>query len=841
MARRSLPDDLPDEVRELIEPHLEPDESQLNAIGQVVAKWRDDAKAARKQSGIELIWMACEEAYIGIDDANRAEFGEGRWAKPMSMDGPLTKEGPQKGKPAKSSVYVRLSARYADAGAAKVGEILLPADDKAFSFSETPVPELIEARDNPKHIHTDDGMPLWRPARDGETPKVPLPGQQPAPGETPGATPGGAAPAGAAVTSQAGAVAPPTEPTGAPEPPPGMVPLTTKDIAEEQAEFARKKAKKAEKRIYDWMIECQYAAEMRKVIFDAARLGVGVLKGPVPKITRNMVARRKDGGLEIEVRETVKPVLQWVDVWNIFPDPACGENIHDGDYCLERDFISPAQVRKLLKDPTYIKAQLEKVLVEGPGTGTKGLDDARKPGDNDMAKRKGQFEIWYAYGTISRDDMACIRQATGTPLTKDEVAYDQREVFAIVTLINDHVVKAAFNPLDSGAFPYHSVPWQRRAAHWAGIGVVEQVWTPQRMINGATRAMLDNAGLSAGSQIVVNRDTIEPADGEWALKPNKIWYLAGDYTMPVENAFGMFQVPSTTTELMEIIQYALRLAEESTNIPLVTQGQSGPTQPDTATGMQLQNNNANQLLRSIGYSFDDYITEPKVRLLYEWLLLDPDVPDDEKGDFTINARGSAALVERAIQNQVAAQILPLSLQPAYKLDPAMTMTEYLKAQKFDPRNFKREEAEQARIDAQPPPPPPQVQAAQITAQSREKIAAATNDTVRDRIETEARVELHDIRERSRLALLEYANRHGITLEQAKARLADTAMKLNAQMRMAGMRDQGQGRERGAGGRVKAIRPQRSTQQRGAPRPAPQVATPAMEPPGLAPDGAAFQA
>jgi hypothetical protein len=31
------------------------------------------------------------------------------------------------------------------------------------------------------------------------------------------------------------------------------------------------------------MVECQYTAEMRKVIFDSARIGVGVVKGPFPK------------------------------------------------------------------------------------------------------------------------------------------------------------------------------------------------------------------------------------------------------------------------------------------------------------------------------------------------------------------------------------------------------------------------------------------------------------------------------------------------------------------------------------------------------------------------------
>jgi hypothetical protein len=83
----------------------------------------------------------------------------------------------------------------------------------------------------------------------------------------------------------------------------------------------------------------------------------------------------------------------------------------------------------------------------------------------------------------------------------------------IVTLINDSVVRANLNPLDSGAFPFHSMPWQRRAQHWAGVGVAEQMRTPQRVTNAALRALLNNAGKSAGSQLVVDQAAIRPMDG----------------------------------------------------------------------------------------------------------------------------------------------------------------------------------------------------------------------------------------------------------------------------------------------------------------------------------------
>jgi hypothetical protein len=57
------------------------------------------------------------------------------------------------------------------------------------------------------------------------------------------------------------------------------------------------------------------------------------------------------------------------------------------------------------------------------------------------------------------------------------------------------------------------------------------------------------------------------------------------------------------------------------------------------------------MLSAKAYAVDDYITEPLVNDLYDWLLMDPDVPNDEKGDFDIDAHGSIVLVERAIQEQ----------------------------------------------------------------------------------------------------------------------------------------------------------------------------------------------
>ena len=779
--------DLPDDVRKIIAPHVAENTDLLDAVGVTIARKRDEAKAARVTSGIETAWKECEEAYIGIDDANRGEYQDGRWSKPMALDGPVTTGRRPRQTDHKSTIFIRLTARYVDAGAAKLAEILLSPGDRAFSLKEMPVPELIEAKeDTSQVVHGGLGVPLTRPAQPGEAAPAAMP-----PPSTPGAAPTAGAPG--------------------PTPAPARVPLTVRDLALENIELAAKQAKAAETRIYDWMVETQYQAQVRKVIFDSARIGVGILKGPVPKAKREIAVLKEASGVKIEIVEKINPSVEWVDPWNIFPDPAAGENIHDGDYIFERDYMSPHQVRKLKQLPGYIGKQIDAVLEDEPD------DHAR---DNESGsttapgafKQKGRYEVWYFYGALKRDEMAAIDAAAGKTPPNGTTSGPKEEVSCIVTLIGKKVVRSAVNPLDSGAFPYHSMPWQRRSQHWAGIGVAEQIRAPQKIVNASMRALLNNAGKSAGSQVVIDQSSIRPADGNWTLTPDKIWYKVADSPgTDVRQAFQLYEIPNVTAQMLQILETGERLAEEATSIPLITQGQSGTTTPETFGGAQLQNNNANQLLRSIGYTFDDNITEPVVRQFYEWLLLDPDVPDEEKGEFTIDAHGSIALVERAIQDQTIAQMGALVANPAYGFNPKKWATLFARSKRLDPADLQYSEEEQEKIDANPPEPPAitvakiaadtamkqiaaKQSADQQTTASEERIAQAANAlegghvqneatrvaTERERTSVEATVKLHQMQVSRELAMLEYANQHGINLDRVKADLAKAAMTLQTQ-------------------------------------------------------------
>ena len=82
---------LPTSVSEAIALSGEAKRERMTTFAQAICQMRDEAIKGRQESGIELTWIECEEAYLGIDDENRDEFKGAAWAKPTSMDGPLTR------------------------------------------------------------------------------------------------------------------------------------------------------------------------------------------------------------------------------------------------------------------------------------------------------------------------------------------------------------------------------------------------------------------------------------------------------------------------------------------------------------------------------------------------------------------------------------------------------------------------------------------------------------------------------------------------------------------------------------------------------------------------------
>ena len=158
-------------------------------------------------------------------------------------------------------------------------------------------------------------------------------------------------------------------------------------------------------------------------------------------------------------------------------------------------------------------------IEEGP---VSPVDGTRKLKQGEKTTDKHQFQIWYFHGAVSKKDMESAGCRCG-----DKDTYP-----AMVTMVNDRVIKVTLSPLDSGEFPYDVMVWQAKNNHWTGVGIARQMRECQKGANAAVRNLMDNAGLSAGPQIIVDRSKIIPANGVWEITPRKIWYRLSEACAP---------------------------------------------------------------------------------------------------------------------------------------------------------------------------------------------------------------------------------------------------------------------------------------------------------------------
>lgn len=628
------------------------------------------------------------------------------------------------GKAKRSLVFLNVTQPKTDAAEAKVCEMLLPVDDRPWQFEPTPVPDLGRA------VEEQDQTPVT--LADGS--QVP------------------AAQAAQALLDKAQAA-----------------------------------ADEHEKWTEDHFVEGKVYIELRKVIKDAARIGTGVIKGPFPVSRQDRRWTIKDGFAKLEIKERVAPTSKRVDPWDFFPDPAAGENIHDGSYCIERDYLTARQLRKLARDPGYLQQEIADVLKEGP----KQVARADRKPDNDFAgetqaRDSDVFEVWYYYGDVPVEDLRSLgiedlmEDLDGMPAELSHVA-------AIVTMVNDRIVKAVLNPLDTGDFPYDVFPWEPVSGQPWGRGVPRKMSVAQRMLNAAARAMLENAGLSAGPQIVIRSGAVRPADGKNEITGRKLWLWDPDDTLDdIRKVMAVFEIPSAQKELAAIIEFAMQMADETAALPMLLQGQQGPA-PETVGGMTMLMNNTSSMLRRVAKQFDDSIVVPHLGRWYDFGMQYG--PEGIKGDLQVRARGSSTLVQRDQSNQFLMQSAPMLQNPEFRIDPAKWFVEVCKSNHFDPKSIQYTDADwkakKAEMAKAPPPADPRVEAAHVRAEAVQAQIEAKKASDEQRLAFEAQ-DAAAQREHERIIksiereiqVMEFAGRREISLEQIKAMLASKAADLN---------------------------------------------------------------
>ena len=686
--------------------------ARLAKLADVLLGKRDEAVAFRAASGVERRWREDQRAFEGLDGRSKSAMLD--YATGESWVGKGSKE------PARSRVIVNIIRGKCNTAEGRFSEIQLPTDDKNWGIKPTPKPELAKRMgDNtPAHVN---GRPL---------------------------------------TNQDGSQA------------------TVAQVVESEIAMAKEKSKAMETEIDDQLTECDFNGENRKVIRSAVRLGTGVLKGPnvVKRIKKAWVEQRDSEGSAyvLETSEKKVPASTNCDVWNIYPDPNCGEDPKRGAYIWEKDSVLPREIRDLIGIPGYQTDQLMLVLREEPKRTTVHVDKGGQQEIQHNTTSKGApYEKWEYHGDVDREDI----EAMGCECPDASVVFS-----ACVVFINDRPVKIALNTLDTGDMPYDFFQWEKVSDSPWGIGEPRKIIWEQRILTAAWRAMMDNAGDSAGAMVVLGK-YIEPEDGVWDLNGKKIW-INDDEDGDVRQAFAQFQIKNNQQELQAIIELAMKFADMESGTPMLAQGEKGSS-PETLGGMQLLMQAADTTRRRQVKQWDDQITRPHIKRYYHWNMQYNPKPEI-KGDFEVDARGTSVLLVKDQAAQALVQVFQLRGDPEVniRVDWGKVVKQFFESRHLDVLKTDAEvKAAQEQMAKAGQPGDPRVEVAKIKAEADEKIEVSRQQFETAEAEKDRRlaIAIEMIDEEISTAELDVVKR--TALEKIKAELAGKAMAITAQERM----------------------------------------------------------
>ena len=637
----------------------------------------------------------------------------------------------------RSTVFVNLTRPKTNSLIARLSDMMFPVDDRNWEVEETPVPQLSE--------QAREAMETARQARE----EADLAAQE-----------GGAEAPRIAQAAQA---------------------------AEDEAvtlqmelDEARKRSRRMERIIDDQLVESHYEAECRDVIEWACKIGTGVLKGPVTDDRTRPVWEQGEDEFRLTRVDDEAPRVHSVDPWGFFPDPDAG-SVEDCDGIFERHLLTRKQLRKLAKMPGMRRDAVRELLREGPQRNTPNYWTHLRNilgEDTQSSDMRDRFHVWEYHGIIDDEDsLRALAELAAPQLLEDGVIGGAEvdplsEVPIVAWFCQGKLLRFGIHSLDSGDPIYSVYNLEKDESSIWGYGIPYIVRDAQAALNGAWRMMLDNAAVSAIPQTVVDDAIIEPVDGDWNITGGKLWRWKSDartLSNKGNDPFSVYNIPCNQGELAGIIEIARKQIDEETAMPMIAQGEQGTGVTKTAQGMALLLSSSNVVFRRFVRNFDDDVTVPTLRRLYDWNM-QFSTDEKAKGDMSVRARGAGVLMVREMQAQnliVLASTLAVSEPYAAEHDHRALLEQTYRAHMVDASQVLLSDAEKEQRAAQAQDEgPTEEEIKQLELQMKEREWDTRAQIANLESETKKYVAQMD----RDTELIKVAEEHNMTLEQLRAKL-----------------------------------------------------------------------
>ena len=442
---------------------------------------------------------------------------------------------------------------------------------------------------------------------------------------------------------------------------------------------AKRRADLMATRIKDQLKESKYRDVMRSVVHSGNLYGTGILKGPlVDYRDKSAWTLTQEGEWMRMIEQEMLPYVESVSVWDIYPDMAATDP-EDLRYVFQRHVMSRTELTRLAEREDFDSEKImEHIKVNPIGTATyknheqelRGLDSERGPNDRLglTFSRDKRYEVIEYWGYLDADDIA----KSGITLPEELDGFD---VCANVWLLNDAVIKFEVAPVQAIGIPYFWYYFVKDETSIFGEGIPVIMRDPQRLFNACVRALLDNTAASAGPIYEINEDLLSPGQSPDNLRPFDNVFRGGRGIEAQHPAVRVHTVPSHAQLYIQLINLFSSLADEATSIPKYlhgsNQGVSGAGR--TMGGLSMLMGNSITVVKDQVKSLDDRVIKPFIRAMYHWNM-ELGTDDSVKGDFEVDAQGSASLIAKEVR---AEKLISYLQQTANPLDAPLTNRAYL--------------------------------------------------------------------------------------------------------------------------------------------------------------------
>ena len=526
---------------------------------------------------------------------------------------------------------------------------------------------------------------------------------------------------------------------------------TMAEVAESIIMQAQEASRAMQSQIRDRLTEADYGKKARSAMDDLCRLGSAVLKGPVHQIHLDKRYNRlptSDGGEvnDIEYSTRTIPTVQWVDPRLFYPDPDARPGMEVDD-CFEIHLMTARELIKLSKNPAYMRERIRDVLATEPDSSSLGsvLDQLSLTGSTGSALNS-RYVVKEYHGPLDKQvllDLDIIDEEQ----KDDKLLMFQGEVW----FCNSKIIRVSLSPLDGDdRVPYFICPWEEDKSSIFGHGIPYLMRHAQRVVNSSWLMLLDNAGLTAGPQIVLNREMIRPASPEegWRIEPMKVWFMT-EYGADVNQAMQFVNVPTQQESIANITELAMQFADIESSIPQIQSGEI-PQGNNTLGGVAMVLTASHIIQQRVSERWDDNITVPLIKRFYDWEM---QYNPDEKiraGDLEVKAGGATERIDKQVKAQDIERILGLAgSNPDFQkhIDADAAFRELAATTRAGDivkplEQVRREEAEAAQAAAEQPPDPETIraQASMLSAQVKQQEVQQNAQLEQQKLEIQTAIE-----------------------------------------------------------------------------------------------------